>query len=341
MKYSLIMGTLGRSDPVARFLYVLSRQSLKDFEVIVCDQNRRDDLESFCAIFARGVNMKWLRLDRRGLSHAINAGIQASSGAVLAFPDDDCEYPPDVLAKVDAVLSARSDLAGVTGLLLDRKTGRPSAGRFATDGAELTPRNVWGRHISCSMFVKREFCDEIGGFDEMFGVGAEFGSGEETYFLLRGLYRGYKVAYVPEVAVYHPDPVATFDRKAAERAYNYGLGFGALFKKHIVYYRRRELAPECVRRLVRTLGGAVTYLPSDRDRSGYYLQHLRGGLRGVQAIPRTGADIRGTSMIVRERVPHHFIHGALLLALYYNWYRYPFMINSSDTSPTYSDTPCP
>jgi hypothetical protein len=29
----------------------------------------------------------------------------------------------------------------------------------------------------------------------------------------------------------------------------------------------------------------------------------------------------------------------LLIGLYYNWYRYPFQINSTDTSPTYSDTP--
>lgn len=29
----------------------------------------------------------------------------------------------------------------------------------------------------------------------------------------------------------------------------------------------------------------------------------------------------------------------LAIALYYNWYRYPFRINSTDTSPTYADTP--
>jgi hypothetical protein len=33
------------------------------------------------------------------------------------------------------------------------------------------------------------------------------------------------------------------------------------------------------------------------------------------------------------------IAALLVIGLYYNWYRYPFKINSQDTSPTYADTP--
>lgn len=43
-----------------------------------------------------------------------------------------------------------------------------------------------------------------------------------------------------------------------------------------------------------------------------------------------------------RRRPHDLtwtVLALLVVALYYNWYRYPFRINSTDTSPTYADTP--
>lgn len=280
MKFSLIMGTLGRSDEVRNFLKSMTRQNYTNFEVIIADQNSTDVVRHICAEFQGAVYIKHLRMDKNGLSHARNAGARVATGDVLAFPDDDCEYPDNVLQSVHDLLESRSDLDGLTGVVRDMCTGRLTCGRFAANSTILTPSNVWRRHISCGMFVTRKFFDEIGGFDEMLGVGSPFGAGEETDFLLRGLYRGFRAAYFPEIAVFHPDPTPTFDSKAANRAYTYGLGFGALFKKHIIYLRRPDMIPECASRILRTLGGAIIYLPRDRSKSRYYLRHIQGWLTG-------------------------------------------------------------
>ncbi|MPN49512.1 hypothetical protein SDC9_197133 [bioreactor metagenome] len=58
-----------------------------------------------------------------GLSRARNVGLEQITGEVIAFPDDDCTYPPGILRSVadafDAMLLALQCLGGLLALLLD------------------------------------------------------------------------------------------------------------------------------------------------------------------------------------------------------------------------------
>lgn len=280
MKFSLIMGTLGRLDEVRRFIDSLIAQTYQDFELIVVDQNSGTIIRDLCAEYETKITIRYLHTDKAGLSHARNLGLRAVTGDVIAFPDDDCEYPETLLASIHDLLAAKNELDGIIGMLKEKGTSLPSCGRYTLDTVTLTPKTIWRRHISCGMFYRKRAIDAIGDFDEAFGVGTYFGAGEETDYLLRGLYKNLRILYTSEIWAYHPHPTVVYDHKASTRAYNYGLGFGALFKKHLVRHKEYTLLTELVRHIVRTLVGAILFAMTNPGRSRYYRLHLSGWVKG-------------------------------------------------------------
>jgi hypothetical protein len=85
--------------------------------------------------------------------------------------------------------------------------------------------------ISFTIFVRSGIIKGFR-FDEQLGVGAVYGSGEESdliLFLLKNKNSGF---YHAGDFIYHP-----FKTLDSERAFYYGKGYGALHKKAVVSYR--------------------------------------------------------------------------------------------------------
>jgi len=57
--------------------------------------------------------------------------------------------------------------------------------------------------LGCNMAMQRIVFDKLGPFDERFGAGAVFKSGEDTDYVLRAYFAGIPVEYVPDMVVYH------------------------------------------------------------------------------------------------------------------------------------------
>jgi Glycosyltransferases, probably involved in cell wall biogenesis len=99
MKFSLIMATYGRSNEIENFLISLKNQTYKNFELIVIDQNDDDKAYKIIKKFQNDINIIYLKVSFKGLSKARNYGLNYASGQIIAFPDDDCEYPNDFIGK--------------------------------------------------------------------------------------------------------------------------------------------------------------------------------------------------------------------------------------------------
>lgn len=110
-RFSLIVATIGRTQELQTLLRSLEEQQLRDFELIVVDQNPDHRLtailQDWTAKLAQAkaqsngsVETMHLRC-AAGVSPARNLGIRHSSGEFLAFPDDDCWYQPDALSNID------------------------------------------------------------------------------------------------------------------------------------------------------------------------------------------------------------------------------------------------
>jgi glycosyltransferase involved in cell wall biosynthesis len=227
---TLLICTLGRVKPLERLLQSLNAQTLKNFEVIIVDQNPEGFLDATIEKFP-ALRIKHLR-SRPGLSHARNVGLAASSGRYIGFPDDDVWYRPTVVQEVLDTFRRNSKLNIITGRSIDPE------GRGVTvtlpEEALITRENIFEAGNSNTIFIERMLAQSLN-FDEGLGLGSasDFQSGEETDFLLRALGKGAAGWYFPELTIFH-DPVDN-GAPIAERARRttaYARGFGYLIRKY-------------------------------------------------------------------------------------------------------------
>ena len=213
----------------------------------------------------------------RGLSRARNAGLAHVDADVVAFPDDDCVYPDDLLERVARRFSGDGALDGLTGREVGPDGRSPPS--WKTDATMLTDDNLWNRAISFTIFLRRETVAAVGKFDEELGLGSgrPWSSGEEIDYLVRAVRNGARIPYDPGLTVMHAaKPVAADDRR--ELAYRDGASVGYILRKH--RYPRRVVA----RMLVRPLGGALRSLVRvEAAQARVHLATLRGRFRGLRS----------------------------------------------------------
>jgi GT2 family glycosyltransferase len=267
--FDLVVATVGRLEELASLLDSLERQTHQAFRVLVVDQNTDDRLDDVLA--GRGFDIVRLRSER-GLSRARNVALPHLTAEVVAFPDDDCRYPEDILAHVGRRFAEERRLDGVTGRSVDEQ-GRSGAS-WKLDRALLSDANLWNRAISYAIFLRRDVVERIGSFDEQLGLGAgtAWSSGEEIDYLIRAVKTGARIEYDPSITVTH-----RLGRDDPAIGFRDGASVGYLLRKH--GYR----APMLARMAVRPLGGmAVSLAQRDRGRARYYANTLRGRLAGYR-----------------------------------------------------------
>jgi GT2 family glycosyltransferase len=271
--FDLVVATVDRVTDLGHLLASLEAQTHRAFRVLLVDQNDDDRLEP--VLRERDFEIVRLRAER-GLSRARNAALGDIRSDLVAFPDDDCLFAPELLMQV-ARRFADDGLGGLTGRAVD-ETGHSSSS-WARDPASLTRENLWNRAISFTIFLRAPLVARVGRFDEQLGLGARspWASGEEIDYLVRALDAGARVEYDPDVVVTHPDkrvsPAAL--RSLGSRD---GASVGYILRKHA--YSKRMVG----RMFVRPLGGALVALARrDRGQAAFHLSTLRGRLLGYLA----------------------------------------------------------
>jgi len=230
-RLSLLCCTVGRTDKLGRLLDSLARQSFRDFELVVVDQNAPGALDPVLAPYLDRLDIRHVRSER-GLSRARNVGLNHCRAKILAFPDDDCWYPGGLAEKIVALFDANPQVGVFTGRTTDAD-GADSLGIFLDRDAEIAKSNVWLSGNSNSLFIRADIARKIGGFDETLGVGAPTGfkSGEETDFLLRALATGARGFYRRDLVVHH-DQAPVGGAGGVSRAQDYAQGFGRVLRLH-------------------------------------------------------------------------------------------------------------
>ncbi len=215
----------------------------------------------------------------RGLSRARNAALPALTADVVAFPDDDCRYAPDLLERVARRLGGDPTLDGLTGrAVADDGASDPS---WEPSAAVLDPHNLWNRVISFAIFLRRGLVERVGAFDERLGLGSDtlWSSGEEIEYVLRAIESGARIAYDPCLTVTHPRKAYTAaDLRAV--GLRDGASVGWILRRH--GYGARPTA----RMLFRPVGGAGAALArGDVARASFHAATLAGRVRGYLGAP--------------------------------------------------------
>ena len=229
LRVAAIVPTLDRAADLEACLRSLAAARPAYAEVIVADQGADRSLEPLVT----SLGARWLHLEKRGLSRARNAALALASSPWLHFPDDDCTVAPDILARVAEAL-ARSPRAGfIAARVRTPAGGVVMKGMGSGERVLACASDTLATVMSPGLFVAARVLERCGGFDERFGVGAKWPSGEESDLLFRAFAAGETGLYAPAAVVTHPDPFAARDEAARlSRARAYGRGWGALFAKH-------------------------------------------------------------------------------------------------------------
>jgi GT2 family glycosyltransferase len=278
VRFDLVVATVDRTDDLDAFLASLEPQSHRAFRVVVVDQNADDRLDR---VLDAHPSLETLRLrSPRGLSRARNAALPSLTADVVAFPDDDCLYPPDLLERIAERFFSDPGLDGLGGRP-QAADGRSTA-RWPSRAQRITPTAVFHTAISHTIFLRRRVVDRVGGFDERLGLGSgtPWGSGEEIDYVVRALRAGARLAYDPSLVVIHPVKPSTADELVALGRRDGGsLGY--------VLAANRYSTRTILRLLLRPLLAAVAFaILLDSTRARFQVATLGGRLRGLAAGAR-------------------------------------------------------
>jgi glycosyltransferase involved in cell wall biosynthesis len=262
------MATLSRKEEVAFFLDSLLKQTYKNFELIIIDQNQDNRIYDLYSQYKDIIEIKYFKSEKKGLSLSRNAGLNNCNGDVIAFPDDDCEYSADTLERIFRFFIDNPHYIFYTCNTKDKNTQRTILKSFQAN-KEISLFNMMHTGISFTIFVRTAAIKQFQ-FDEQLGVGAKYGSGEESDLLLYLLKNNSKGLYNANVYIYHPYKVDN-----VTRALPYGKGFGALYKKAIITYKYYILLPKFIYLLIKQ-AFMIFFYPSEKGR----IASMQGRLYG-------------------------------------------------------------
>ncbi len=186
------------------------------WEILVVDNNSSDGTKQVVAEVsaAHPSRLRYLFEPLQGKSVALNAGIRAACGDIIAFTDDDVTVAPDWLARLTANLLA-GEWAGAAGRVVPAWQGPkpkwlPDFGGWDGVSVQFDPGGAAGElkipPIGANMAYRKGVFAACGGFNPGLGpiAGRLSFAVEDTELGLRVLAAGHRLRYEPGAIVHHP-----------------------------------------------------------------------------------------------------------------------------------------
>ena len=210
--FSVVIPTHNRKHLLRRCLRAVLAQDYSHYEVIVVDDGSTDSTGEM--VLREFPSVRYIRQEvSRGPAAARNRGIEAASGEIIAFTDDDCVPPSHWLTSLWKGFQHHPEVAGVGGFqdppehlircnVIARAEHVRRVRRWgARAGIELKGGHEIPGLATNNVAYRRHVLLKIGGFDEHFPVAA----GEDADLKFRIARAGYRLLYMPVgVAHYRP-----------------------------------------------------------------------------------------------------------------------------------------
>jgi len=230
LKYSIIVPVYNRPDEVRELLESLTRQTLKDFEVIVVEDGSKIPCKDVCDKFANILSLHYYYKENSGPGQSRNYGAERAGGEWLIVLDSDVVLPEGYLQAVNNGISR--DIAAWGGPDRAHESFTPvqkaisySMTSFFTTGGIRGGKTKLDKFFprSYNMGIRREVYQKLNGFSKM-----RFG--EDIDFSYRIVEAGYKTRLLPSAWVWHKR--RTDFRKFFRQVYNSGIARINLEKRH-------------------------------------------------------------------------------------------------------------
>lgn len=231
MNFSIVIPVYNRPEEVDELLDSLTRQSNKNFEVIIAEDGSNNKCDSVVEKYSSQLAITYFEKTNSGPGQTRNAGAEKAKYDYLIFFDSDCIIPENYIENVSRYLGnsfvdayGGPDKALPTFTAIQKAINYSMTSFFTTGGIRGGKKSMDKFHPrSFNLGVSKKAFDALGGYGKM-----RFG--EDIDFSLRLLEKGFKTALIPEAYVYHKRR-STF-RQFFKQVYNSGIARINLFLAH-------------------------------------------------------------------------------------------------------------
>ena len=231
MKYSFIIPVYNRPDEVDELLDSLTRQTFRDFEVVVVEDGSVVPCKDIVDKYADRLSIHYYNKPNSGPGQTRNYGVNRANGEYMLILDSDCILPDRYLESVESELDKqKADAFGGPDRAHESFTDVQKAINYAMTSFFTTGGIRGGKKKldkfyprSFNMGVRKDVYQALGGFSKM-----RFG--EDIDFSIRIFKGGYQCRLFPEAWVWHKR--RTDLKKFFKQVHNSGIARINLYKKY-------------------------------------------------------------------------------------------------------------
>ena len=229
---SLVLCTYGRTNEVDNFLDSIYRQTKSPTEIIIVDQNEENILHYIIKKWSEKLPIIHKRVNFKGASRSRNFGAKQAVSALIAFPDDDCLYPPRLIESITKLFQQKEEFetiltAKIEPSEISSRLSEPSLNySWVTSSLDLFKAKAETSNI----FARKSKLKSLPFiFNENIGPGANtpWASNEETDLLIRLLKQGIKIIKLKELSIAHHSL-----QVSPARSLKYGMGRFEVISTH-------------------------------------------------------------------------------------------------------------
>ena len=201
--FSIIIPVYNRLDEVRDLLESLSKQSDKDFEVVLVEDGSSLPCVGAVKEFEHLVDVKYFFKENEGRSIARNYGLERAKGSYFLFFDSDCVIPEQYISTLKTALEKDfTDCFGGPDAAHSSFSDTQKAINYSMTSF-LTTGGIRGGKVQLEKFVPRTFnmgfsrrvWEKVGGFREMFS--------EDIDMSTRIRQAGFSISLIRDAFVYH------------------------------------------------------------------------------------------------------------------------------------------
>lgn len=272
-RVSVIIPTLGRYELLRKVLCDLRAQSFPLHQVVCVDQNVDGRDLSVYDEFA-DLPLQVIAQDELGQWLARNTAVQAATGDLLLFLDDDSHVESDFVA---------SHVKALDGYCADVSAGASLSVVGAPVPADYGHYRAGDQFDSGNALVRRDLLARVGGFDQHYD---RMRSGDAEFGL-----RAYRAG---AVLVHNPEAFRIHYKAATGGLRSFGSWdrfrqrgwLSSLPMPSVVYFLRTNFSPRQVREAL-LIGLAASVIPYELKRTASPRQWVRHGAAGLAVAPFT------------------------------------------------------
>lgn len=286
---SVVVPTYNNAAILSKSLMTWTEQSMDEYEVIVVDNNSKDNTQDVIQKYeARYNNIHYLKETRPGATNARHAGARVAKGEILVFADDDGLYNSECLVAIADAFEQLKDaeaMACKIDILWDKPAPdwlKPYA--FMQGQLDYGPTLTKGYNLYCNsglFAIRKTTFEELHGFNPDLIGGKLIGDGDTG--LVIKMWDAHKlIGWTPFAVMQHMQQV---DKHGSEKGialhfYNTGVGDAyAIFRKNDFRLTGQVMKYYLTSMALFVKKWMQYYLLQKKDRKVYFsLQQRRGQL---------------------------------------------------------------